>query len=278
MAAEIDPPINSGTPLQLLRSWRLATTDADSRVHEPGIGYDVTIRILDIVISVFALVLFAPLMALIAIVIKLTSPGPVMFRQVRVGCDRRRRAASAGRGEHRNDDVFGRPFVLYKFRSMYVDARERFPELYAYKHSEEEMRTLPIKILVGQKCNPGELNGHVNSRLLSDPRVTPFGRWLRQTSFDELPNFFNVLKGDMHLVGPRPDIAENIRYYSERHMRKLGVKPGITGLAQVSGRGKLSFDTTNEYDVLYLANRSVLFDLRIIFRTLLVCVKRDGAF
>ena len=82
----------------------------------------------------------------------------------------------------------------------------------------------------------------------------------------------------MHLVGPRPDIAENIRYYSERHMRKLDVKPGITGLAQVSGRGKLSFDMTNEYDVLYVANRSVLFDLKIIFRTLLVCVKRDGAF
>jgi lipopolysaccharide/colanic/teichoic acid biosynthesis glycosyltransferase len=278
MPVEIETPINSVTRLPVLQSWRLETMDAESRAHEPGIGYDVATRILDIVISMLALTLFAPLMILIAIVIKFTSRGAVIFRQVRIGCDRRKRGASGARAERRNDDVFGKPFVLYKFRSMHGDARERFPELYAYQHSEEEMRTLPIKILVGQKCNVGELNGQLNSRLLSDPRVTPFGRWLRRTSFDELPNFFNVLKGDMHLVGPRPDIAENIRYYSERHMRKLDVKPGITGLAQVSGRGKLSFDMTNEYDVLYVANRSVLFDLKIIFRTLLVCVKRDGAF
>src|SRR5262245_54943094 len=111
MAAKIEAPIDSGTRFPVLQSWGLAATDAESRAHEPGFGYDVVTRILDIVISVVALVLFSPLMLLIAIVVKLTSPGPILFRQVRVGCDRRKRAAGA-RGERRNDDVFGKPFVL----------------------------------------------------------------------------------------------------------------------------------------------------------------------
>ena len=250
-----------------------------ARAQVPGRLGDFTIRVLDIAVSLAALILLAPLMIVIAALVKRDSPGPVLFRQVRIGVNRRKRSgAVAPEIERREEDLFGTPFVLYKFRSMCADARERFPELYAYEHSEEEMRTLPIKILVGRKCDPRELNGHLDSRLLSDPRVTTLGRWLRRTSFDELPNFFNVLKGDMRLVGPRPDIAENIRYYSERHMRKLDVKPGITGLAQVSGRGRLSFEMTNDYDVLYVDNRSVLFDLNIMFRTLLVCFKRDGAF
>jgi lipopolysaccharide/colanic/teichoic acid biosynthesis glycosyltransferase len=239
-------------------------------------------RVLDVVVSLGALVVLSPLMLVIAVLVKLSSPGPILFRQVRIGINRRHRNRGAGRRfrERRGQNQFGRPFVLYKFRSMYADARERFPELYAYEHSPEEMRTLPIKILVGRKCPPEALQERhqIVGQLLADPRVTPIGKWLRRTSFDELPNFINVLKGDMRLVGPRPDIAENIRYYSERHMRKLDVKPGITGLAQVSGRGALSFDQTNEYDVEYVRNRSVAFDLKILFRTLVVCLKRDGAF
>jgi lipopolysaccharide/colanic/teichoic acid biosynthesis glycosyltransferase len=249
---------------------------------EPGRLYDAVIRLLDILVSLAVLIVASPLMLVIAILVKRSSPGPILFRQERIGRNRRssRATGRVGAAERRREDRFGEPFVLYKFRSMYSDSRERFPELYAYDHSPEEMRTLPIKILVGRKCapkelvNPDKLNGH----LLGDPRITPLGVWLRRTSFDEFPNFFNVLKGDMHLVGPRPDIAENIRYYSDRHMCKLDVKPGITDLAQVSARRKLSVDETNEYDVRYLESRSILFDLKILFRTLLVCLKRDGAF
>ncbi len=100
-----------------------------------------------------------------------------------------------------------------------------------------------------------------------------FGRWLRRTSLDELPNFFNVLKGDMHVVGPRADIAENIRYYPTAHREKLRVKPGVTGLAQINGRGRLSFLQTNEFDVEYVRNRSLLLDLKIMFNTPVVTVR-----
>ena len=216
---------------------------------------------MDIVVSIFLLTLFAPLMLAISILIKWDSRGPALFRHVRVG-------------------PFDRKFTLYKFRTMFSDARARFPELYTYSYSEEELSTLPIKILVGRKNDFRKFDGEgeIDSQLVDDPRVTRFGHWLRKTSLDEFPNFINVLKGDMHLVGPRPDIAENIRYYPEEHMRKLHVKPGITGLAQINGRGKLSFLQTNEYDVEYVKTRSLMGDLRIIFKTLTICVKRDGAF
>jgi lipopolysaccharide/colanic/teichoic acid biosynthesis glycosyltransferase len=272
----------------LTGSTRLHTADkplvlahrAEARRAVPAY-YCIVVRALDVVGSLFAIVLLAPVMLAIAVAVKLDSPGPILFRQVRIGINRRRRRGTPQGPERRRQGVFGRPFVLYKFRSMYADARERFPEMYAYQHSEEERRTLPIKILVGRKCDPKELEKgpDLDGRLLlGDPRVTRLGRWLRKTSFDELPNFFNVLKGDMHLVGPRPDIAENIRYYSKPHMRKLDVKPGITGMAQVNGRGKLSFEQTNDYDVDYVDNRSVALDLKILFRTLVVCLRRDGAF
>jgi lipopolysaccharide/colanic/teichoic acid biosynthesis glycosyltransferase len=201
-------------------------------------------------------------MVAIAIRIKLDSPGPAIFRHRRIG-------------------LFGMPFTLYKFRTMYADAKDRFPELYAYTYSQEELYSLPIKVLVGRKQDPKNGDGGVvnlDAQWLEDPRVTRTGRWLRRTSLDELPNFINVLKGDMHLVGPRPDIAENIRYYSPDHLRKLHVKPGITGLAQIRGRGKLSFTQTNEFDVEYVDMRSLALDLKILWNTIAVWVKGDGAF
>jgi lipopolysaccharide/colanic/teichoic acid biosynthesis glycosyltransferase len=158
---------------------------------------------------------------------------------------------------------------------MYSDARERFPALYAYDYSPEELTNLPIKVLVGRKQGAVTVDGQL---AVDDPRVTPFGRWLRKTSLDELPNFINVLKGDMHLVGPRADIVENIKYYPERHRAKLAVRPGVTGLAQINGRGRLSFLQTNEYDLEYVRNRSLAVDLRIIAKTILVTLRGDGAF
>ena len=239
------------------------------------LAYRVTIRTFDIVVSTTGLLLLAPLMLVIALLIRADSPGPVVFRQIRRG--RRPRPGTGGTAE---EERLGHPFVLYKFRTMSADAREVYPELYRYEHTREEMQTLPIKVLVSRKMKPEEIdrNPEVTSGLVNDPRVTRIGRWLRRTSLDELPNFLSVLRGGMALVGPRPDIAENIRHYSPEHLRKLDVKPGITGLAQIMGRGRLSFMEINDWDVEYVDRQSVRLDLEILFRTIPAVLKRDGAF
>jgi lipopolysaccharide/colanic/teichoic acid biosynthesis glycosyltransferase len=235
-------------------------------------------RAFDIVIASAALVITAPLMLVIAVLIRLDSPGPILFRHVRVGRTRRRRDGAAASGDRRRRDDGGRPFVFYKYRTMYADARERFPDLYTYSYTPAELDALPIKVLVGKKGNPEAFKEGPRPELMDDPRVTPIGRWLRRTSLDELPNFLNVLRGDMSVVGPRPDIAENIRYYRPHEMRKLSVKPGVTGLAQVRGRGFLSFHAINAYDVEYIDRRSYRLDLRILWDTLFFVVRRHGAF
>jgi len=234
-----------------------------------GLGYKIVQRICDIAGSVLVLTLTAPLFLVIAIMIKIDSHGPILYKPERIGRNRRRKGHYHYTGnERREKDSFGQPFVFYKFRTMYADAKERFPELYAYNYSQEELATLPTKILVGQKDNPKDFN---------DPRITCCGRWLRKTSLDELPNFINVLKGDMHLVGPRPDIIEHIKYYSEKHLEILSVKPGVTGLAQINGRGRLSFLQTNDYDLEYVKNRSLKLDVKIMLKTIIVVFKSDGA-
>jgi lipopolysaccharide/colanic/teichoic acid biosynthesis glycosyltransferase len=115
-------------------------------------------------------------------------------------------------------------------------------------------------------------------KILDDPRLTRVGRWLRKTSLDELPNFINVLKGEMSLVGPRPDIPEMLRYYKDWQQIKFQVKPGITGYAQISGRGLLTFQETLQHDVQYVVERSLVNDLRILWKTLWVTLRRAGAF
>lgn len=197
-------------------------------------------RTIDIVLSVVALLLALPLMLVVALIIRLDSPGPALFRQLRVG-----------RG--------GRLFVFYKFRTMYVDARERFPELYRYQYSEQELRDLRFK-------------------MRADPRLTRVGRWLRKTTLDELPNFVNVLLGDMALVGPRPEIPEMLRYYAPDELRKFAIRPGVTGMAQISGRGNLQFHETVGYDLDYCDRRSLRLDVAILLRTIYVCVISRGAF
>ncbi len=179
-------------------------------------------------------------MLCIGIAIRVDSPGPALFRQMRVG----RR---------------GRLFKFVKFRTMHADARERFPELYEYDYTPEEIETLVFK-----------------SR--GDPRITRIGEWLRRTTLDELPNFWNVLTGDMALVGPRPEIPEMLPYYRQEHLKKFSVPPGITGLAQISGRGRLRFLETAELDAQYVDTRSLLMDSRILLRTASLILRRDGAF
>ncbi len=218
-------------------------------------------RSLDIVISFVALIVSAPLMLMIAIMIKLDSPGPALFRQIRMTGNRRASSPSrmpAGSTDQRVVQFAGRPFRFYKFRTMYVDARERFPELYAYKYSSEEIKSIKFKVD-------------------DDPRVTRVGRWLRKTSLDELPNFWNVLKGDMTLCGPRPEIPEMSPYYSQRQLRKFDVTAGLTGPAQVGGRADLSFQETADIDAAYVDSRSLRGDMMILWKTVLAVVTARGA-
>ena len=195
---------------------------------------------MDLVAGLAILLIACPLLALIAILIRLDSPGPALFRQLRVG-------------KH------GRLFVFYKFRTMYVDARERFPELYAYSYNDEQVRSMYFK-------------------LPNDPRLTRMGRWLRKSTLDELPNFVNVVLGQMALVGPRPEIPEMTAYYRADQLQKFSVKPGVTGLAQTSGRAALRFQETIAFDLQYCARRSLTLDLWILVMTIKAVVLQIGAF
>jgi lipopolysaccharide/colanic/teichoic acid biosynthesis glycosyltransferase len=197
-------------------------------------------RLVEILVASVVLVLSSPIQLLVAIIIRLDSPGPALFRQTRVGLDQR-------------------PFVFYKMRTLYFDARERWPELYAYRYTPEEVKTLRFK-------------------REEDPRITRAGRWLRKSTLDELPNFWNILKGDMAIVGPRPEIPQMLPYYTKEQKLKFTVKPGLTGLAQTNGRGNLSFQETIAWDLEYVRNRSFWLDVRIVLRTAVLVTRLAGAF
>lgn len=197
-------------------------------------------RIVEIFVAFCILLATLPAMLLIALVIRIDSPGPVLFFQQRLG-----------RG--------GKLFRFVKFRTLYADARTRFPELYAYQYSPEELSDLKFKID-------------------NDPRVTRCGVWLRKSSLDELPNFWNVLTGEMALVGPRPEIPEMLRYYRGDMLKKFSVRPGVTGPAQISGRGRLKFYDTVEFDLEYIQKRSFKYDVWVMCETIRKVLLRDGAF
>lgn len=198
------------------------------------------VRLFEIGFSLIVLVLTAPVMLIIALIIRLDGPGPVLFFQQRLG-----------KG--------GKLFTFVKFRTLYADARQRFPELYTYEYNSEQLAEMTFKIN-------------------DDPRVTRCGVWLRKSSLDELPNFWNVLTGEMALVGPRPEIPEMLRYYHGEMLLKFSVRPGVTGPAQISGRGRLKFTDTVEYDVEYVRRRSFRYDLKVLIKTLQKVVIQDGAF
>lgn len=215
-------------------------------------------RIVDVVVASIVLVVFSPVMLVLAAWIRLDSPGPALFRQVRM--TRCRRVQNTEQSEEQRQlYMAGRPFVFSKFRTMHNDARERFPELYAYQYTDAEIETMRFKIP-------------------HDPRLTRVGRRIRHTSLDELPNFWNVLKGDLTLVGPRPEIPEMSPYYSEAERRKFSVQAGVTGPAQVSGRGDLRFRDTVALDCRYADERRLTSDLKLLARTVLAVVTRRGAF
>ena len=206
-------------------------------------------RIMDIVGSALALLLFSPILLVIAIAIKLTSKGPVFFRQKRVG-------------QH------GEQFVFLKFRSMQVN-------------NDASVHKAYVKQLIAGNAQSHSANGNGNGvyKLTKDSRITRVGGFLRRSSLDELPQFINVLKGEMSLVGPRPAIAYEVEAYDIWHRRRvLEAKPGITGLWQVNGRSRIKFDDMVRLDLRYAKTWSPWMDLKILLRTPVAVVFGDGAY
>ncbi len=192
--------------------------------------------VFDRVLALGLITLLSPLLLGLAVAVRLSSPGPVLFRQQRVG-----RA--------------GVEFTMLKFRSMYSDAEQRLGDLYALSDG----------------------NG-VIFKMRDDPRMTPLGRWIRRFSLDEVPQLFNVLRGDMSLVGPRPPLSEEVALYAADDSRRMLVKPGITGLWQVSGRSDLSWDESVRLDLRYVDNWSMTLDLLILWKTVRAVIYGAGAY
>ena len=193
-------------------------------------------RLFDVVGAGFALLVFSPLMLLVAVLIKYEDGGPVLFRQIRIGRD-------------------GEAFQCFKFRSMCIDAEEQRADL--HEHNEAD---------------------GVLFKMQNDPRVTGIGRFLRRYSFDELPQLFNVLRGTMSLVGPRPPLPEEVDEYGDDVRRRLLVRPGMTGLWQVSGRSQLNWRETVRLDLFYVDNWSMVSDLIILMKTIRAVIRAHGAY
>jgi exopolysaccharide biosynthesis polyprenyl glycosylphosphotransferase len=230
VATDFFPHVNSKMTLDRFGTAPLLTftagPDDDLRL--------VVKRTADVVLSLCLLVILAPLFLLITLLIRLTSPGPAIFRQVRCGLN-------------------GRLFTFYKFRSMIENAERLKPKM---EHLNQ--KTTAFKIA-------------------HDPRLTPIGRWLRKFSLDELPQLFNVLRGDMSLVGPRPAVPSEVDRYERWQKRRLRMRPGLTCLWAVRGRDKLDFDTWMKMDLEYIDNWSLLLDVKILLRSIPYVLTGCGA-
>jgi len=207
-------------------------------------GYLRTKRVLDIAFSLLILIPLSIVIAVFAILIRIDSKGPIFFRQKRVGKN-------------------GVQFDMFKLRSMYVDSDDSF-------HRES----------IKQYMNGAALNDKVNAdnlyKLVDDPRVTRIGRFIRKFSIDELPQFINVFRGEMTLVGPRPPLPYEVEEYDSHHWIRLSGKPGLTGTWQVYGRSRVPFQKMVEMDIEYLGEQSLLLDLKLIALTLPVMLKGRG--
>ena len=226
-------------------------------------------RLTEVIVTLIVFIVTIPVMLALAIIVKLDSPGPALFLQRRLACSKlvsgkkllkNSKLADAGLQFSADKKYWvPRTFWFVKFRTMYVDAKELFPEWYNYNYTKEQIEKVAFKVK-------------------DDPRVTRVGKYLRVSTLDELPNFWNVLTGDMRLVGPRPEIPEMLPNYNLDQMRKFTVKPGITGLPQINGRGRLTFQQTVDYDLEYVDSKSAFLDIKIIFMTIWRVIMRHGAF
>jgi exopolysaccharide production protein ExoY len=212
-------------------------------------------RSLDVLLACLALILLLPLLLLIAVLIKLDSPGPVFFTQERVGAKRQQLGRQA--------IWIIRNFTMYKFRSMVQNADSSVHQAYIRDFVEGRVQPTP------------ESGGKF--KLTNDARVTRVGLLLRKFSLDELPQLFNVLLGDMSLVGPRPVPPYEVACYGDGHHKRLAALPGITGFWQVKGRCQVSFEEMIRMDLEYIRNASLTFDLKILFLTIPAVLSRRGA-
>ena len=222
--------------LPMVRLFREPLSDAERFVK----------RAFDLIISILVIVLLAPVWLIISVLIKLDSRGAILFQQERVGMD-------------------GRRFLCHKFRTMEMDADESV-------HREAYLKNIEGL----SEANAGDEENPVFGKVKNDPRVTRIGRFLRRTSLDELPQFLNVLRGEMSIVGARPPIPYEVEEYDLWHRKRLDMKPGITGLWQVSGRNRLTFEEMVRIDLFYIENWSVWLDLKIILLTLPAILRGDG--
>ena len=204
-------------------------------------------RIFDNLIASIILVIISPVLLVISILIKLDTPGPLIYRQKRIGEN-------------------GKPFMMYKFRSMREDADPSIHQEYVTRLIKENLDPMQMKE-----------KGRNSLKLEDDPRITKVGHFIRKTSLDELPQLFNVVRGEMSLVGPRPCLPFELELYQDWHKRRLEALPGITGLWQVRGRNQVSFDEMVRMDLEYIQHQSIWMDLVILLRTPWVAISARGA-
>ena len=202
---------------------------------------------LGLITVIISLLLFWPLFGLIALLIYIDSRGPILYRQMRIG-------------EH------GRLFSMLKFRSMYAN-------------SDPAIHRAHVQRLIVENLSPEQLNGHKNGslKLAEDSRITRVGRIIRKTSLDELPQLINVFRGEMSLVGPRPPLVYELDVYREWHKKRLDVLPGVTGVWQVKGRNRVSFDEMVRMDLDYIEHQSLWLDFKILLQTPWAAIHTNGA-
>ncbi|MDX1765366.1 MAG: sugar transferase [Candidatus Saccharimonadales bacterium] len=206
-------------------------------------------RIIDVILAILALIILLPLMLIIGLIIKITDPGPAIFK-------------------HRRVARFGKKFKVYKFRSMY----QKYSGVgtHTFEHRIQQFKELGREDLIDEfkKYN----------KVKDDPRISPFGKFIRATSLDELPQLLNIIKGDLSIVGPRPLAPDELSMFEGPHESLfLSIRPGLTGLWQVSGRNDLSTEERVQLDVYYIQNWSLLLDIKIILKTVAVIIKKAGA-
>jgi lipopolysaccharide/colanic/teichoic acid biosynthesis glycosyltransferase len=209
-------------------------------------AYEFCKAITDRIMALFGILFLSPFMILIAIGIRIDSPGNAIYRREQVG-------------------KLGKKFIAYKFRTM------------KRNNDDREYKTYLVKYILENRPYQVDENGKEVFKVVNDPRVTRFGAILRKSNLDELPQLFNILKGEMSWVGPRPDIPYSVNMYKDWHRQRLEVIPGMTGLWQVSGRKNVSFEEMVRLDVEYINNRSLLLDTKIILSTVNTVLRGDGS-
>lgn len=224
----------TGLPVYQISSQGLEKFSSENQVSAVQLFLK---RLIDILAAILGLLLVAVVTLVIYPIVQKQSPGPLFFKQKRVGKN-------------------GRRFHMYKFRSMYLDAEERKKDL----------------------MEQNEISSDLMFKLENDPRIFPFGQKIRDWSIDELPQFINVLKGDMSLIGTRPPTVEEVAKYELHHFKRLAMRPGITGMWQVSGRSNIQdFEEVVKLDASYIDNFSLWLDLKIILKTVKVVLKKEGS-